>query len=159
MTLYLSRPFHVNDWIELPERKVTGSIEEIGWYFTTLRDASKKPFYIPNSVFISELVVNQSRMTHRYINETLSLRYSDAKKLGPLIQEIREFLLSHPDIDQHEPIYVYALAFAESAIPVEIRAYTRTTTRYQEFMDIKQKIMLRICALIESAGAGVGVSH
>lgn len=155
MSIYLSRPFHVNDWVELPEKKLNGTIEKIGWYYTTLRDTAKKPFYIPNSIFISELLVNQSRITHRYINEVLSLRYSDANKLERLIQEIRQILLSHPDIDQKEPVYVNLLAFAESTIQLEIRAYTRTT-RYQEFMDIKQTIMIRICALIENSGAGMG---
>lgn len=155
MTLYLSRPFHVNDWVELPERKLNGTIEKIGWYYTTLRDPAKKPVYIPNAIFISELLVNQSRITHRYINEVLSLRYADASRLEKLIQEIRQLLLSHPDIDQKEPVYINLLAFAESAIQLEIRAYT-LTTRYQEFMDIKQAIMIRVCALIEGSGADMG---
>lgn len=155
MTIYLSRPFHVNDRIELPQKKLTGTVENIGWYFTTLRDLSKKPNYIPNAVFTTELVVNESRMTHRFINETLTVKYTDAGKLETLIREIRKFLSLHTEIDHQESIYVFVSGFAESSIHLEIKAYT-IATRYEEYMDVKQKILIHICEMLEKAGASVG---
>ncbi len=155
LTIYLTRPFTVNDVIELPQRTLYGTIEKIGWYFTTLRDMSKRPVYIPNSVFATELLVNLSRMTHRRIDERLSLRYSDAEKMELLIQQIRQLLSSHPQIDLGQSIQVFVTSFAESAIILEVKAYT-LSTRYEEFMEIKQKIMIRICELIAQDGVGIG---
>lgn len=155
LTIYLTRPFIVGDQVELPEKSLVGHIEKIGWYFTTLRDLSKKPVYIPNSFFTTELLVNQSRMTHRYIDERLSLRYPDASKIEALVKEIRRFLFSHPDIDRGQAIRVFLNAFAESALVLEIKAYT-LSTRYEEFMEIRQKIMIRICEMVAEAGCGIG---
>jgi MscS family membrane protein len=155
LTIYMTRPFIVNDFVELPQRTLCGTIESIGWYFTTLRDLSKKPVYVPNSLFATELLVNFSRMTHRRIDESLSLRYADAGKIESLIEKIRQHLYSHPKIDQGQSIWVFVSTFAESAIILEIKAYT-LSTRYEEFMEIKQKVMIRICELVFSEGIGIG---
>lgn len=155
LTIYLTRPFTVNDFVELPQRSLMGTVEKIGWYFTTLRDLSKRPVYIPNSVFATELMVNLSRMTHRRIDEKLCLRYCDSEKIESLVQQIRELLFAHPDIDTGQSIQVFVGSFAESSIVLEIKAYT-LNTRYEEFMEIKQKIMIRICELIAGQGIGIG---
>ncbi|HSX25439.1 MAG TPA: mechanosensitive ion channel domain-containing protein [Chlamydiales bacterium] len=63
--LYASRSFAPSDFIELPGKKIEGSVEKIGWYFTTLRDAQGRPIYIPNSLFSTELILNHSRITRR----------------------------------------------------------------------------------------------
>ena len=155
LTIYLSRPFYIHDTIELPQKKLTGTVEKIGWYFTTLRDMSMRPQYIPNAVFTNELVVNQSRMSHRHIDEKLPIRYSDFSKLEPLTQEISQLFRAHTGIDQKQPIYVHIFQFAESAIQLEIRAYTKAT-QYGEYMEIKQKILIQICELLRRHGADVG---
>ncbi len=148
MTINLSRPFIVNDIIELPQKKLAGSVEKIGWYFTTLRDPSMQPHYIPNAVFTNELVINASRMSHRHINEKLLLRYSDFSEIVGLTEEIRELFASHKDIDTRQPIFVHILQFSESAIELEIRGYTKTT-QYGDYMAIKQNILIQICDIMQ----------
>lgn len=155
LTIYLTRPFTVNDFINLPQRELLGTVEQIGWYFTTLRDLAKQPVYIPNGVFGTELIVNLSRMTHRRIDESFSLRYADADKIEKLILQIRDYLSKHPEIDQNESTQVFVSTFAESGIVLEVKAYT-LSTRYEEFMEIKQRIMLKLCEMIAFEGAGIG---
>lgn len=155
LTIYLTRPFLLGDQVELPEKKLIGTIEKIGWYFTTLRDLSKKPVYIPNGLFSTELLINQSRMTHRYFDERLPLRYSDAKKLSPLIEEIRRIFRAHPEIEQHLPLRIFIHSLTDSSIVLEIKAYC-LKTRYEEFMEIRQEILIRICEVVEGAGVGIG---
>lgn len=155
LTIYLTRPFLTGDLITMPQRGIEGTIERIGWYFTTLRDLSKKPVYIPNAFFATELLVNQSRMTHRQINERLPLRYSDASKIEPLVEEIRHLFSTHPDIDSKQGIRVFVHSFAASSVVLEIKAYT-LKTRYEDFMEVQQKILIRICEKVEAVGAGIG---
>ncbi len=155
LTIYLTRPFLVGDLIELPARSLIGTIEKIGWYFTTLRDLSKKPVYIPNAVFSTELLINQARMTHRYFDERLPLRYSDAGKIESLIEGIRELFFTHPEIDRSQGIRIFISSFADSSIVLEIRAYT-LKTRYEEFMEIRQKMLIRVCELVAQSGAAIG---
>lgn len=155
LTIYLTRPFLVGDQIELPEKGLVGTIEKIGWYFTTLRALSKKPVYIPNALFSTELLINQSRMSHRAIDERLPVRYSDAEKIQSLVEEIRQLFFTHPDIDRAQPIRIFISSFGDSSIVLEIKAYS-LTTRYEEFMEIRQKLLIRVCELVALKGACIG---
>jgi MscS family membrane protein len=149
-----SRSFVLNDQIELPQRKIIGYIEDIGWYFTTLRDQEKKPVYIPNALFSTECVINLSRMTHRRIDETLYLQFKDAGKTEQLVAQIRQLLMHHPEIDSNQAILVHIMAFGLFAIHLNVRAYTYATD-YEKFRDIQHSILLKICTLIQKEGAMV----
>ncbi len=153
LMLNLTRPFSLNDLIELPEKKIMGHVETVGWYLTVLRDMQKKPIYVPNSVFSSELVINQSRMTHRRIEETIGLKFSDFEKCQQIVEAVRHLFDSHAEIDHRLPINVYARTLAAAGIELEVNAYT-VTTRYDEFMVLKQKILLDICRLVEEQSNG-----
>lgn len=155
LTIYLARPFLVNEVVELPQKNLQGTIESIGWYFTTLRDLSMRPYYIPNAVFTTELVINLSRMTNRYINEILPIHHADYSKLESLTDRIRRFLETHPDIDCKQPVRIFIVSYAESSINLEIRAYTKTTD-FDQFIESKQKILIQICDLINQTGTKIG---
>ena len=152
LMLNLTRPFTVNDQVELPHRKVVGHIEEIGWYLTVIRDLQKKPIYLPNSIFASEILINISRMTHRRIEETIGLRYADISHAAEIVDEVRKLFQSDINIDHSLPIYVFVQSLAPSSVDLEVKAYT-LSTRYEEFMEIKQKILLQIYEILESRGA------
>lgn len=95
--IYLTHPFDIGDWIQLPEKAVEGNVEEIGWYTTEIRTFEKRPIYIPNSLLTNVLVTNPSRMTHRRFNEVIKLRHQDIPELSAIIQDLKDFFLSHPD--------------------------------------------------------------
>lgn len=156
LMVHLTRPFTVNDLIELPQKKIMGSVEEVGWYFTAIRDPQKKPIYVPNALFSTEILINQSRMTHRRMEEKIFLRLSDADKTGTLIEQIHEYLSRHAEIDPSLPIGIFLAAFTSSSLEIEIKAYT-LSTRYEEFMAIKQEILLKIYELVEGLGAAISI--
>jgi MscS family membrane protein len=154
LMVHLTRPFVVGELIELPGKKILGYIEEIGWYYTSIRDLQKKPIFIPNSMFSIEIMINQSRMTHRRIEEVISVRYEDAEKVPLLVKKIRELFTTHPGIDLSQSLYVSMTSFAAASIDMEIKAYTRTAD-LEEFLKIKQEILLKIYDLILSMGANI----
>jgi MscS family membrane protein len=148
LMIHLTRPFIVHDLIELPQKNVEGTVEEIGWYFTALRDLHKRPIYVPNAAFTTELLVNQSRLTHRRIDEKLSLRYEDVEKVPRLVESIRRYLEEHHAVDKAQSLYVSMLTFGPSAIVLEVKAYT-LSTRYLEFIDIRQEVLLGIYEIFQ----------
>lgn len=152
--LYATRPFSIGDQIEIPEKNILGHIEEIGWCLTSIRDLQKRPVFIPNTLFSSALLINYSRMTHRCIQETIQIRFSDAAKIPQIQKKIRSLLQNHPNIDQNLPIYVYLQAFGIYSLELEIRAYV-IPTRYEEFMTIKQEILLEIQNQISQEEAAI----
>ena len=146
LMLYVTRPFVVNDEIEIPSKNILGKVEEIGWYLTTIRDKGKKSIYIPNSTFSTECLLNHSRMTHRRIDEKIRLRITDAAQASRFIEEVKEFLEKHPEIDHHEQIDAFILSISPYGIVIDVKAYTKTT-KYLKFMEIKQQILLQIYEL------------
>ena len=154
LMIYVARPFTLGDLVELPEKKIKGHIEEIGWHLTSIRDLEKKPIYVPNSVFSSELLINLSRMTHRRIEETIQIRNSDISKVLPIIESIRNLFEHYPDIDHNQPLTVFFKTFGAYSLDIEVLAYT-LSTRYEEFMETKQKILLEIHEIVAKAGAAM----
>jgi MscS family membrane protein len=154
MMIYSTRPFMVNDVIELPERKLIGSIEEIGWYFTSIRDMEKKPLYIPNSVFSTEPIINQSRMTHRRMDEVIAVRYKDLQAIPKILEGIRILFEHSTAIDHRQPIHVFLKNLGEVSIQIEVKAYV-LSTRYEDFMEVRHAILAEICKIIDKNGAAM----
>ena len=154
LMIHLTRPFTVNELIELPGKKILGHIEEIGWYYTSIRDLKKQPVFIPNSMFSTEVMVNQSRITHRRIEALIGVRHEDAAKVPLLVEKIHRLLSAHPVIDHSQALYVNMVSFGIASIDIEIKAYT-LTTNLEEFLQIKQEMMLKIYDMILSMGANI----
>lgn len=154
LMVYLDRPFEVGDWIRSPDRNIEGTVENIGWRLTRIRTFDKRPLYIPNATFTSIAVENPSRMSNRRIYETIGVRYDDADKLAPILQDIESMLREHPEIDSRQTLMVNFNQFAPSSLDFFIYAFTKTT-HWETFHDIKQDILLKIYNIISKHNAEV----
>lgn len=154
--IYLTQPFLVGDQITVPEKNIEGYVEEIGWYMTRIRTIDKRPIYIPNSLFSKIVVINPSRMTHRFFKETFGLRYEDMPKITPLIQEIKTMLQNHKEIDNRQKIAVYLNTFATYSIDLLVSAYTKTTSS-EAYFELRQDLLVKIYEIIERHGAKAAV--
>ena len=152
LMIYVTRPFTIHDLIEIPDKSLTGYVEEIGWYFTSLRDLAKKAVYIPNAVFSTGFVTNWSRMTHRKIDEVISLRSMDVAKVMGIVEEIRTLFERHAEIDHQQQVNVFFKSYSAYSLEILVQAYT-LATRFEDFMEIQQKILLEINDIIVKRGA------
>lgn len=152
LMLHITRPFTVGDLILLPSQQIEGHVETIGWYLTSIRDREKRPVYLPNAFFSTLLVVNASRMSHRRIEERLGVRYEDISKTPSLASEIKAAISDHPSIDKNVPLIVSFKAFGPYSLEIYIDAYC-LATRLDEFLQIKQEILLRIHQVVVKNGA------
>ncbi len=154
LIIYLDRPFAVGDWIRSPDREIEGTVEEIGWRVTRVRNFDSRPLYIPNSVFSSIALENPSRMTNRKIYETIGIRYDDANAIEAIVQETTEFLKSHPGIDQDKSVMANFTAFAPSSLDFFVYCFTKTSSG-AEFNLIKQGILLKVLEIIKHNNAEI----
>ena len=104
--IHLDRPFKVGDWVRSPDRSIEGTVEHIGWRLTTIRTFDKRPLYVPNAAFTTIAVENPSRMTNRRIYETIGIRYADVHSMKTIVDEIREMLKNHEEIDANETLII-----------------------------------------------------
>lgn len=152
MMIFWDRPFSVGDWIRSPDRNIEGTVEHIGWRLTRLRTFTKRPLYVPNSVFSTIAIENPSRMSHRQINTAVGVRYDDAHVIAPIVKEIDEMLRQHPGIDSMQSIMVHFTEFASSSLNINIYAFTKTTD-WAKYRQVQQDVFLKTIAIIESHGA------
>jgi len=150
--VYMDRPFVVGEWIRSPDKEIEGTVEEIGWRVTRIRTFDKRPLYVPNALFTTISVENPSRMTNRRIYETVGIRYDDAGKMGAIVEDVREMIRAHPEIDADQTLIVNFTAFAASSLNFFIYCFTRTK-EWIKYHEVKQDVMLKVIVIIEKHGA------
>ncbi|OZB09622.1 MAG: mechanosensitive ion channel protein MscS [Marinobacter sp. 34-60-7] len=152
--IHLDRPFKVGDWVRSPDRNIEGTVEHIGWRLTTIRTFDKRPLYVPNAVFTTIAVENPSRMFNRRISETIGIRYADVHVMKKIVDDIREMLKNHEEIDTDQTLIVNFLAFNASSLDIMVYTFTKTT-QWVRFHEVKEDVLLRISDIIEGYGAEV----
>lgn len=150
--LYFDRPFAIGDWIYLPEKDIEGIVEYIGWRQVTIRTFDKRIVYIPNAMFGNMVLVNPSKMTHRRIYETISIRYQDIKKLPQILNDIRDLLENFPDLDKELGIVVSLEKFNDYSVDILISAYT-PITNWANFKKLKEAVLLDVSNIISKHNA------
>jgi len=154
LIIYLDRPFKVGDWIRSPDKKLEGTVEKIGWRMTQIRTFDKRPLYVPNSVFTSIIVENPSRMSNRRIYETIGIRYDDINSMNKVVQQVKDMLKQHVDIDSSQTLIVNFNKFSDSSVDFFIYTFTKTTN-WVKFHQIKQDVLLKVAQIIESNNAQI----
>lgn len=152
LVIYADRPFKVGDWIQSPDRNITGIVEYIGWRATRIRTFERRPLYVPNGTFLTISVENPSRMTNRRIKTMVGVRYEDSPKLEKLLSDIKLMLMKHPDIDQQQLLLVNFCEFGPHSLNFMIYTFTKTT-KWAEFQAVQQDVFLKVLRIIESNGA------
>lgn len=154
LTIYLDRPFCVGDWIRSPDKQIEGTVEYISGRHTRVRAFNKNPICVPNALFTTIVVENPSRMSHRRIKETIGIRYDDIGLIGVIVTDVKSMLQNHPEIDATQTLIVNFDTFGPSSLDFFIYTFTKTVI-WVNFHAVKQDVLLKVAAIIESHGAQI----
>ncbi len=154
LMVYLDKPFKLGDWVRVPSANIEGIVEEMGWRTTCIRTFEKRPLYVPNSIFSSQVIENPSRMSHRRLDATMGLRYQDIALVEPFCSQVKALLTAHPQIDSEEGFVVSFDKFSDSSVDVLISCFIKTQSR-AEMLEIKQTILLGAYRLLCEMGGEI----
>lgn len=149
------RRFHPGDWV-MVKGIVEGTVEEIGFRTTTIRRFDKAPVYVPNAKLSDNAVTNFSRMTYRRIKWVIGLEYgSTAKQLNQIRDAIENYIANNDDYAKPDETatFVRIDSFSDSSIDILLYCFTKTTN-WLDWLEIKEKLLLEIKTIVESADAG-----
>jgi MscS family membrane protein len=152
--VFLDRPFSVGDWVRSPDQEIEGVVEKIGWRMTTIRKFDKRPMYVPNATFTTITVENPSRMTHRQIFEHIGIRYDDFEKTRRIVDEIRDYIHSNPDLDTTQTTMVHFNVFGPHSLDIMIYCFTRTVV-WTEYHQVREEVLISIGEIIQRNGAEI----
>ena len=110
--------------------------------------------FVPNALFSTISVQNNTRMTHRRIYEVIGIRYEDADKMAEVVAMVKKMLIENPEIDTTRTLIVNFTTFAPSSLDFFIYTFTKTTN-WAEFHQIKEDILLKTFAIIRELGADI----
>ena len=138
--LIFTRPFRVDDYIEVDGSDAFGTVEDIHIVCTKLRTPDNKVVYVPNGRLSNSSIINYSEKEKRRVDFKFSISYNDDfEKAKGLIMEVfraNELVLNEP------APFVRVSEYAESSIDIVARAWVKTndywTVRYDVMETIKK---------------------
>ena len=152
LVIFMDRPFDVGDWVRIQALGVEGMVETIGWRITCVRSFDQRPLYVPNSLISANVIENPQRMLNRRIYEYIGLRYDDIGVLKAVVDEVRNMLRNHPEIDHEQMLMVNFDRYGDFSIDFFIYAMT-VTKEWTEYHEVKEDVLFRIAKIVEKHGA------
>ncbi|MBT7951223.1 MAG: mechanosensitive ion channel, partial [Gammaproteobacteria bacterium] len=80
------------------------------------------------------------------------IRYDDVGKMAVVVEDVKNMLKEHEEIDAGQTLIVNFNEFAPSSLDFFVYTFTKTTN-WIKFHEIKQDVMLKIINIVESHGA------
>ena len=148
--ILFDRPFKVGDWIVSSDAE--GIVEDIGFRSTRIRTFAKALVAVPNSKLATDAITNWSRRDRRRISFNVGVTYSTTKnQMKNIISKIKDMLFCHDKI-RSDVIMVNFTDFDRSSMNIFIYCFT-TTSLWDEFLEIKQDVNLKVMEILESESA------
>ncbi len=147
--------FMKGDWIRV-NGVVEGTVENIGFRSTLIRRFDKAPVFVPNANLSDQSVINFSAMTHRRIYWKIGVEYSTTvEQLRSIRDAIEHYILNTPAFAKPPEVLTFVRidSFNDSSIDIMVYCFTKTT-KWGEWLEIKEALAYQIKDIVESAGTG-----
>jgi MscS family membrane protein len=154
LSLYINRPFTLGDTINLPALNLLGTVEQVGWFYTELRDPDRQRIYVPNGVFTSQAVQNLAQIDNRRVWIEFGLRFSDRGRIDAITHTLAEQLDGVPGIDLAKDRQVHFVDYAESSLRLRLLCFAASGDIHEAW-SLRQRLLLLIGAVVEQAGAAM----
>jgi len=137
--LLIFRPFEVGHFIEAGG--VSGVVEEIGVFNTTLRTGDNKVIFVPNSSIVGGSITNYSLKDTRRVDLVIGVSYEDdLKKVKEVIWDI----LNSDDRILKDPAPTVAVSeLADSSVNFVVRPWVKTQDYWAVYFDLLETIKIR----------------
>lgn len=134
--LLTSKPFRVGDYVEAGG--VSGTVTEVGLFYTRLKTYDNKLIQVPNSQIASEKIINYSAEEQRRVDLVFSASYdAPAEKVKSVIQDV---IGAHPLALFTPAPSVRISNYGESAIEYKVRAWCATDDYWTLYYDLLEQV-------------------
>jgi small conductance mechanosensitive channel len=136
--LIVFRPFNDGDFIEAAG--VTGVVETIGIFTTTMRSGDNREIIVPNGAIFGGTITNYSRRATRRVDMVFGIGYDDDIKKA---KEILNRILEEDERILKDPAPVVAVAeLADSSVNFNVRPWCATGEYWNVYFDTHEKVKL-----------------
>ncbi|MGH8434164.1 MAG: mechanosensitive ion channel family protein [Pseudomonas sp.] len=148
--ILLFRPFRAGDWIEA--QGVSGSVDCIQIFHTTLKTADNKVVIVPNGSLSNGNITNYSREETRRVDINLGIDYSSDIKLA---RAVLLELAADARVRKAVPPEVFVTGLGDSAINLSLRVWVATGDYWPVTFDFIEQAKERLT----TAGISIPFPH
>jgi len=133
-----TRPFQIGDYVEAGEE--SGTVREVGLFYTKLDSADKKLIQIPNSIVANANITNYSSADNRRVDVVVNVSYEDD------VEEVKaallQLFLEHPLVltDPDKAPSVHVSAYNDCSITYTARAWCANANYGTVYFDVMDAI-------------------
>ena len=152
------RRFMIGDIIHISGEAV-GTVEQIGFRSTLIRQFDTNVVVIPNFKFAEQSVTNISRRINRRIRWTIGLEYrTSVDQLKNIRNNIKNYIDNNENFatdgsSYYKTSYVRIENFSDSSIDMLVECFIKTSN-WQKFIEIKESLAINIKEIVENENAG-----
>lgn len=148
LIILIFKPFKIGDFITVDGS--SGTVREIGIFYTHLTTVDNSKIIIPNSLVSNETLINVSEQAFRRVDINVTVSYDSD------IQTVKDILLgianSHPDVLQEpSPPLARLASHGSSALEFTFRAWCKS----ENYWDVKFDMLESIKNEFDSKGISI----
>ena len=137
LSIISDKPFEIGEYIKVGD--IAGTVEDITFRTTRIRNVENQVVVLPNSVLTSENIINLTKMKKRRYSLVLTLELNTPlEKVRTFVENIREILTNNTDVE-NETMKVFFSTISDSGIDVSVDFYT-FITEYISYLKFKEDI-------------------
>ncbi len=146
LILLFERPIRVGDIVEVGD--LQGEVSRIGIRASTVRTYRGADIIVPNAQLVTERVTNWTASDRRRrIDIPVGVDYGSAPE--KVVEVLEEVASAHPEILQQPRPQAVFMAFGDSSVNFELRAWTNHIERWTI---IQTELAVRVYAAVRAAG-------
>jgi MscS family membrane protein len=149
--LLADKAIAVGDYCRISNR--LGWVEDVTLRSVRLRTLERTLLSIPAGALSQDNVENFATRDKILIQTVLRLRYgTTTEQIQTILERVRGLLADHPQVE-HDGARIGLTDFGKWALELELFAYVLTND-FAVFMAVRERLLMDIAAIVESAGSG-----
>lgn len=138
--ILLLKPFKVGDYITEDNKGNSGTVKEIGLFYTKLATGDNKIVILPNGTLANTSLTNASQATIRRVDLTVGISYTaDIEKAKQVIHEIIE---ADQRVMKNEDVLVYVDSLGSSEVMIGARCHCSNADYWKVKWSLLENIKL-----------------
>jgi small conductance mechanosensitive channel len=136
--IIFTRPFKLDDYIEVEGKDIAGTVEDIQIVCTKLRTPDNKTIYVPNGTLSNSNIINYSEKDTRRVGFTFSISYdNDFEKAKALVMDV---CTSHNLVLSDPAPFVRLSEHGQSSIGITARVWVKSDDYWTVHFDILEAV-------------------
>lgn len=136
--ILFTRPFKVDDYIEVESTDIAGTVEDIQIVCTKIRTPDNKMIYVPNGTLSNSNIINYSEKDTRRVDFSFSIAYeNDFEKAKAIIMAVCE---SHNLVLSDPAPFVRVSDYGRSSINITARVWVKRSDYWTVKFDILEAV-------------------